>query len=337
MTRRQLGDMDPDAFRRHGHRLIEWVGDYLSHSERYPPLSQVHPGEVREALPKAAPAEGERFDEILDDFERVILPGVTHWNHPGFFAYFAITGSAPGVLAELLTAALNVQAMLWQTSPAATELEEVVLGWLRQLLGLPPSFEGVIYDTASIATLHALAAARDAAVPDVRARGLAGRPDVPLLRVYCSEQAHSSIDKATILLGMGHAALRKTPVDEAVSSATGGAAVGYRRGPVGRMVARRRRGHGRHDVNHERRSGPRRSRYLRGGTDLAARGRGVRWCRGHGARHGAHPQWMRPGRLPRREPTQMVVHPVRPQRLLLSSNGRRPRHLRPYARVPRDG
>ena len=215
MTRRQLGDMDPDAFRRHGHRLIEWVGDYLSHSERYPPLSQVHPGEVREALPQAAPAEGERFDEILDDFERVILPGVTHWNHPGFFAYFAITGSAPGVLAELLTAALNVQAMLWKTSPAATELEEVVLGWLRQLLGLPPGFEGVIYDTASVATLHALAAARDVAVPDVRARGLAGRPDVPPLRVYCSEQAHSSIDKATILLGMGHSALRKTPVDEA--------------------------------------------------------------------------------------------------------------------------
>ena len=105
--------------------------------------------------------------------------------------------------------------MLWKTSPAATELEEVVLGWLRQLLGLPPGFEGVIYDTASVATLHALAAARDVAVPNVRARGLAGRPDVPPLRVYCSEQAHSSIDKATILLGMGHAALRKTPVDEA--------------------------------------------------------------------------------------------------------------------------
>ena len=210
----QLGDMDADTFRRHGHHLVEWVADYLSHSARYPVLSRVQPGDVRRALPEVAPAEGEAFDEILADFERVILPGVTHWNHPGFFAYFAITGSAPGVLAELLTAALNVQAMVWKTSPAATELEEVALGWLRQLLGLPSAFEGVIYDTASVATLHALAAARGAAAPEVRERGLAGRSDLPPLCVYCSEHAHSSIDKATILLGMGHTTLRKIPVDE---------------------------------------------------------------------------------------------------------------------------
>ena len=143
----------------------------------------------------------------------MILPGVTHWNHPGFFAYFAITSSAPGVLAEFLSAALNQQAMLWRTSPAATELEEVALAWLRQLIGLPGEFEGVIYDTASVSTLHALAAARETAVPDVRAAGLAGRKDLAGVRVYCGEHAHSSIDKAVILLGLGHNSLTRIPAD----------------------------------------------------------------------------------------------------------------------------
>src|SRR5688572_19509695 len=142
------------------------------------------------------------------------MPGITHWNHPGFFAYFAITASAPGVLAEFLAAALNQQAMLWRTSPAATELEEVTLGWLRQLMGLPDVFEGVIYDTASIGSLHALAAAREAAVPEVRARGLAGRRELPAWRVYCSEQAHSSIDKAVILLGLGQRGVSHVAADD---------------------------------------------------------------------------------------------------------------------------
>ena len=142
------------------------------------------------------------------------MPALTHWNHPGFFGYFAITASEPGVLAEFLAAALNQQAMLWRTSPAATELEEVSLGWLRRLMGLPDAFEGVIYDTASIASLHALAAAREAAVPGVRDFGLAGRAGIGSVRVYCSEQAHSSIDKAVILLGLGHRALRKIPTDD---------------------------------------------------------------------------------------------------------------------------
>ena len=156
-------------FRQQAHRLADWIADYLEDPGRYPVLSRVRPGDIRDALPARAPERGESFDAIFSDFERVILPGVTHWNHPGFFAYFAITGSAPGVLAEFLSAALNQQAMLWRTSPAATELEEVTLGWLRQLIGLPDAFEGVIYDTASVSTLHALAAAREAAVPDVRA------------------------------------------------------------------------------------------------------------------------------------------------------------------------
>ena len=209
----RLGDMDAEAFRRHGHALVEWIAGYLSSAERRPVLSRSAPGTVRDALPPSPPATGTPFEETLRDFERVILPGITHWNHPGFFAYFAISGSAAGVLAEFLAAALNVQAMLWRTSPAATELEEVTLDWLRQLLGLPAGFEGVIYDTASIASLHALAAARHRAVPDVRTRGLGGRADVGPLRVYASEQAHSSIDKAVMMLGLGHDALVRVPVD----------------------------------------------------------------------------------------------------------------------------
>ncbi len=214
MSSKRLGDMDPEAFRREGHALVEWIAAYLDGSERYPVLSRADPGDIRGTLPDRPPREGVGFDEIFRDFERVVVPGLTHWNHPGFFAYFAISGSAPGVLAEFLSAALNVQAMLWRTSPAATELEEVTLGWLRQLLGLPDPFEGVIYDTASISTLHALAAARHRAAPDTRTRGMAGRDDLPPLAVYASEQAHSSVDKAVMTLGLGLDAIRKIPVDD---------------------------------------------------------------------------------------------------------------------------
>lgn len=206
--------MDADLFRQHAHRMADWIADYLEHSDTFPVLSRVKPGDIRAALPAAPPERPEPFGEIFEDFERILLPGITHWNHPGFFAYFAISGSAPGVLAEFLSAALNVQAMLWRTSPAATELEEVALSWLRQLLGLPASFEGVIYDTASISTLHALAAARHATLPDIRERGLCGRADIGGLRVYCSEHAHSSVDKAVILLGLGRRALRRISVNE---------------------------------------------------------------------------------------------------------------------------
>jgi aromatic-L-amino-acid/L-tryptophan decarboxylase len=203
-----------DDFRDAGHRLVDWIADYLEHAERYPVLAQVAPGDLTRALPDRAPENPEPFDAIMADFERVLVPGLTHWNSPNFFAYFAITGSPPGVLADFLSAALNQQAMLWRTSPAATELEAVTLGWLRQLIGLPAAFEGVIYDTASIATMHALVAAREAAVADVRARGLAGRSDVPRMAVYCSDQTHSSIDKAVIAIGLGHDALRKIPTDD---------------------------------------------------------------------------------------------------------------------------
>jgi len=200
-------------FREQAHRVADWIADYLENPERFPVLSRVRPGDIRGGLPKSAPERGEDFDAIFADFERVIMPGITHWNHPGFFAYFAITSSAPGVIAEFLSAALNQQAMLWRTSPAATELEEVTLGWLRKLVGLPDSFEGVIYDTASVSTLHALAAAREASVARVRAEGLSGRSDVKGVRVYCGEHAHTSVDKAVILLGLGHDALTRVPAD----------------------------------------------------------------------------------------------------------------------------
>ncbi len=205
--------MDPATFRREAHRVVDWLADYFERPERYPVLARVKPGEIRAQLPAHPPEQGEPFDRIFDDFEQIIVPGLTHWNHPGFFAYFAITASGPGVLAEMLAAGLNVQAMLWRTSPSATELEELALGWLRELITLPAGFEGVIYDTASISTLHALAAAREAALPGVRRQGLAWR-DIGLPRVYCTEHTHSSIDKAVVTLGLGLDAIRRIPVDQ---------------------------------------------------------------------------------------------------------------------------
>jgi aromatic-L-amino-acid decarboxylase len=203
--------MDPAEFRRHAHALVEWMAMYLEQPERYPVVPRVSPGDVRRQLPPAAPEQPEPFDAVFADFERVLVPALTHWNHPGFMAYFASSASPPGVLGEMLAAALNQQAMLWKTSPASTELEEVTLGWLRGLIGLPPAFDGVIYDTASISTLHGLAAAREGAVPDVRTRGV-GSAGVPL-RVYASEHTHSSIDKAVMTLGLGLDALRRIPAD----------------------------------------------------------------------------------------------------------------------------
>jgi aromatic-L-amino-acid decarboxylase len=211
----KLGDMDARTFREAALGLVDWIVRYRAGAVDRPILSRVVPGAIRAALPGWAPEHGSSMPEILADFERTLMPGLTHWDDPGFFAYFATSASGPGVLAEFLTAALNQQAMLWRTSPAATELEAVVLGWLRDLLGLQPAFEGVIYEGGSSSNLHALIAARQAAVAGVRTRGLGARHDLPRLRVYCSEQAHSSVDKATIVLGLGHEALRKVRVDDA--------------------------------------------------------------------------------------------------------------------------
>lgn len=210
------GDMDPEAFRRYGKEVVDRIADFLADPERWPVLPPIEPGAVRATLPAAPPAGPEPMEAILDDFDRLILPATTQWNHPGFLAYFGITGSGPGILGEMLAAALNVNAMLWRTGPAATELEEVATGWLRQLVALPAGFEGVINDTASSSTLYALAAAREAAT-DLRIReaGLAGRADLPPLRIYCSEEAHSSVDKAVLTLGLGLSGIRHIPTDEA--------------------------------------------------------------------------------------------------------------------------
>jgi aromatic-L-amino-acid/L-tryptophan decarboxylase len=211
-----LGDLTPAEFAAEGHALVDWIARYLTDIERYPVLSQATPGSVRAGLDARPPDAPSSFSELIADFERAVLPGVTHWNHPGFFAYFAISGSAPGILAEFLTAALNVNGMLWRTSPAATELEQVTLDWLRQLLGLPTERFGIICDTASISTMLALAAAREAQPGlAIRTRGLAGRSDLPVLRVYTSAQAHSSVDKAAITLGFGHDNVVHVDVDNA--------------------------------------------------------------------------------------------------------------------------
>jgi aromatic-L-amino-acid decarboxylase len=206
------GDLSAEDFRKHGYKVIDWIADYLSHPERYPVLSQVSPGDIKQSLPESAPREGEAMDEILADFDRFIMPGVTHWNHPAFFAYIAVSASSPGILGEMLSATLNVNAMLWRTSPSATELEEVTLKWMRQMIALPEEFSGVIYDTASISTLCAIAAAREAVTEiNVREDGLFGATQP--LRLYTSEHAHSSVEKGAITLGLGQKSVRLIPSD----------------------------------------------------------------------------------------------------------------------------
>ena len=208
------GDLPPEAFRTAAHAAVDWIAEYLEHSAQYPVRSRVQPGDIRAQLPAQPPEHGEPLDAMLQDFHATILPGITHWNHPAFFAYFANSASYPGILGELLTAGLNANGMLWITSPAVTELEQVTLDWLRQLMGLSDGWFGQITDTASVSTFYALAAARERAGYDVRTKGMAARSDMPRLRVYCSEHAHSSIDKAVIALGIGHENLVKIPADE---------------------------------------------------------------------------------------------------------------------------
>jgi aromatic-L-amino-acid decarboxylase len=207
-----LGDIDTDEFRAAASRAVDWIGDYLDTIRERPVVSRVSPGDIRRSLPAVPPEEGERLEVIFEDFERLILPGITHWNHPRFFSYFGITGSTPGILGELLCAALNVNGMLWLTSPSVTEVEEVACDWLRQAIGLPEGFSGVINDTASSSTLYALAAAREA-LPDldIRHRGMAGAR----LRMYTSEESHSSVEKAGIVLGVGQDNVVKIRTDAA--------------------------------------------------------------------------------------------------------------------------
>jgi len=210
----RLGDMPAEDFRRHGRELVDWIADYFERIEEFPVLSQVEPGWLKENLPTAPPESGEDFSAVLSDVDRLILPAVTHWNHPNFHGLFSTSTSSVGIFGEMLAAAFDMKAMLWRTSPASTELEDVTLDWLRQMLGLPDEFEGIIYDTASVSTMQAIAAARERANVAVRERGMSGRDDLPLMRIYASEHVHSSIDKSVITLGLGTRSLRKIACNE---------------------------------------------------------------------------------------------------------------------------
>ena len=207
------GDMGREEFRRFGHELIDWISDYFDHLEDLPVLAQIEPGDLKAQLPSSPPEQGEPMEQIIADVDRLIVPALTHWSHPSFFAYFATSTSAPGIFGELLSAAFDNKAMLWRTSPASTELEEVTLDWLRQMMGLDPGLSGIIYDTASVSSMHAIAAAREGVELRIREEGMSGRADLPLLRVYVSEQSHSSIEKGVITLGLGQRAVCKIPTD----------------------------------------------------------------------------------------------------------------------------
>lgn len=207
-------DRNPEEFRAAAHKAVDWIADYLEQIDGYPVLSRCRPGDVRAGFAKHPSSEGRPLDELLAEFEEKILPGVTHWNHPAFFAYFSITGSRAGILGEMLSAALNLNGMLWKTSPSVTELEQVVLEWLRGALGLPEGLFGIINDTASINTFLALAAARESMGLRIRDEGMTGRA-LPQLRVYCSDQAHSSVDKGALALGFGMRGIARIPADDA--------------------------------------------------------------------------------------------------------------------------
>lgn len=214
VERPEFGDMPKEDFRRIGHQMVDRIADYFEGLEGLPVLSQIEPGRLKRDLPDKPPEAGEDFADVLADVDRLILPAVTHWNHPNFHGLFSTSTSSVGVFGEMLSAAFDMKAMLWRTSPASTELEDVVLDWLRQMMGLPEHFEGIIYDTASVSTMHAIAAARERAGVKIRELGMSGRADLPLMRVYCSEHVHSSIDKSCITLGLGTRSLRKIAVNE---------------------------------------------------------------------------------------------------------------------------
>ena len=204
--------MDPAEFRTLGHELIEWIAAYRERVEDLPVMSRVEPGEVAALLPREPPRQGEGLGDIVADLERVVLPGITHWNHPGWFAYFPSNSDLASVLADLVSSGLGPQGMSWQTSPAATEVEDVVMDWLRQMIGLPESFSGVIQDSASTATFCALLCARERTTGFSQNRGGLQAEDAPLV-VYASDQAHSSIPKAALLAGFGADHLRLIPTD----------------------------------------------------------------------------------------------------------------------------
>ncbi|MDX2149197.1 MAG: pyridoxal-dependent decarboxylase [Bryobacteraceae bacterium] len=203
-----MTDLTKEQFRRFGYEIVDWIAGYLDNPRVHPVLPDMQPGDLVARLPKSAPETGEPMEQILADFRSHIIPAMTHWNHPRFMAYFSVSASAPGILAEALTATLNTNGMLWKSNPASTELELVTLDWVRQWLGLPEGAFGIIHDTASLSTMHAIAAAREAADPDARTRGGSQH-----LTLYTSEHAHSSVEKGAIAIGVGQNNVRKVPVD----------------------------------------------------------------------------------------------------------------------------
>jgi aromatic-L-amino-acid decarboxylase len=209
-----LGDLDADAYRRALHDVADLIADYAETLPERPVLPPVEPGSIAPQFPPTPPEDPEPLGRILDDYRRLVEPNATAWNHPGFMAYFPTSSSAAGVVGELLMASLAQNTFLWRTSPIGTELETVVVSWLRQALGLPESFDGLVTDTASIGSLMGLAAAREAAGLDAAQRGLPGRADVGEPRVYASEEAHSSIDRACMILGLGRDALVHVATDD---------------------------------------------------------------------------------------------------------------------------
>ena len=198
-----LGDMPAAELRAELHRMADWIADYREGIAERSIVPAVRAGDVTAGLSPTLPSAPAPMSDIRRDLDEVVMPGIVHWGHPAFLGYFGSTSNGPALLGEMAAAALNVSAMTWRTSPAATELETVVLRWIRELVGLPPSFTGVVYDTASVGVMHALAAARERAAPGIRARGIAARADVGVQRVYASDQAHSSLEKAMIVLGLG--------------------------------------------------------------------------------------------------------------------------------------
>jgi aromatic-L-amino-acid decarboxylase len=210
----QLGDIPAEEFRSYLHQVADWIADYRAQVEEQRISPAILPGHITRTLPATPPEQAEQLSVILQDLDRLIMPGLVHWGHPSFLGYFGSTTNAPGILGEMIAAALNVSAMTWRTSPAATELETLVLDWLRQMLSLPETFKGVVYDTASVAIVHALAAAREKTGLAIRENGLAGRASVPTLRIYASDQAHSSVEKAAIMLGLGESNVVRVRSDE---------------------------------------------------------------------------------------------------------------------------
>ncbi len=197
-----------EDFRHAAHDAVDWIAEYLNNTRDYPVVPAMNPGELVDRLPKSGPDRGESFAAILADFRDKVIPAVTHWNHPGFLAYFACTGSTPAIIGEMLAAALNTNGLHWKTSPALVELEQVALGWMREWMGLPRDWFGIVFDTASTGSMHALAAAREYLAPEARENGTP-----PGLVMYTSEQSHSSIEKGAIAIGIGQKNVRKVPTD----------------------------------------------------------------------------------------------------------------------------